>query len=174
MLDALKKKLGVLPEQQKEDEMKDNQSAISAEQYEAAVAEAQTAQAELATLKASFDEQAAVMASMKEQLEAAQATLAANAEAQAKAEADAKQAKLDARMASLKAAVGDEKAAEVFEATKELNDTAFAAIRSAMETTAKAEAESPMFKEVGVETKAEANVEQKPVHFKQFIKKEAK
>lgn len=174
MLDAIKKKLGVLPEQPKEDEMTKEELAAQTANYEAAVAQAQAAQAELATLKASFEEQAAAMASMKEQLESAQATLAANQEAQAKAEAAAKQAKMDTRLATLKAAVGDEKAAEVMEATKELNDQAFAAICSAMETTAKAEANSPMFKEVGVETKADANTEQKPVHFKQFIKKEAK
>jgi hypothetical protein len=39
-----------------------------------------------------------------------------------------------------------------------------------MAGTAKAEAESELFKEVGVETKAEATAEPKVTHFKQFIK----
>jgi hypothetical protein len=171
LLDDLKKKMGVKPVETKEEEMNvEDKAQVELAAHEAVVAE-------LATLKASFEAQAAQLATaleaietVKAEAEAAKAALAAVAEEKAQAEAAAKAEKLAKRRAAVEANIGSDKADAFMDATKELDDTAFAAICSAMAGTAKAEAESELFKEVGVETKAEASAEPKVKHFKQFIK----
>lgn len=126
----------------------------------------------LAALQASFDEQASQLVAALESVASLQASLESFQAAAAQAKADAHKVKMSSRLAAVEANLGTDKAPAFMEATKELDDTAFAAICSAMAGTLKAEAESELFKEVGVETKAEATVEVKPVHFNKFIKKD--
>lgn len=175
LLDDLKKKMGGKPVETKEEEMTvETKAQVELAAHEAVVAE-------LATLKASFEAQAAQLATaleavetIKAEAEAAKAAVAEFEAAAAQAKADAHAAKMAKRQAAVEANLGTDKAAAFMEATKELDDTAFAAICSAMAGTVKAEAESELFKEVGVETKAEASVEPKVMHFNKFIKKETK
>lgn len=181
MLDKLKKKLGImpanpeasqevtqagaLPEQQKEETMNVEEKAqVELASHEAVVAELAAMKTEMASFKAAAD---AMKAEYEEKL-------SAYAAAEEKAKADAVAAKLATRRAAVEANIGTDKADAFMEATKELDDTAFAAICSAMAGSAKAEAESELFKEVGVETKAEATAEPKVTHFKKFIKKDTK
>jgi len=177
MLDFLKKKLGAtpvtpeasqevtttgdLPEQPKEETMNVEENAqVELASHGAVVAELAAMKTEMASFKAAAE---AMKAEYEEKL-------SAYAAAEEKAQADALAVKMAARRTAVEANLGTEKADAFMEATKELNDTAFAAICSAMAGTVKAEAESDLFKEVGVETKAEAVAEPKVTHFKQFIK----
>jgi hypothetical protein len=172
LLEDLKKKIGAKPVETKEEEM----TVETVAQVELATHEAVVA--ELATLKADFEAQAAQLATaleaieaVKAEAEAAKTALAAVAEEKAQAEAAVKAEKMAKRRAAVEANIGTDKADAFMEATKELDDTAFAAICSAMAGTVKAETESELFKEVGVETKAKAtDAEPQVKHFKQFIK----
>ena len=138
---ALKKILGMSPSQQ---EGTENMSVDNTE-----------AMAELSALKASFAEQSKQLQAALSQVESLKefAEMAANAKAQA--EAEAKNIKMAARKSAIEMNVGTGKADALLGATENLDDTAFAAIMSAMETNAKAEAESPLFKEQGVDGKVE-------------------
>jgi archaellum component FlaC len=164
MLDHLKKFF------KPEEEKVEMTTETTVEASQGSMPEVEAMAAELSELKASFAQVTEALASTKAELEGAKAALAAVAEEKAQAEAAAKAEKLAQRRAAVEANIGTDKADAFMDATKELNDTAFAAICSAMAGTAKAEAESELFKEVGVETKAEATAEPKVTHFKQFIK----
>lgn len=173
MLDYLKK---FYKEVEKEVEM-----SVEKPEAQAELANVEAAAEQFATLQASFDTQAAQLAaalesvaSLTASLETAKASLEGFEAAATQAVADAEAIRMDARLTTLKANLGDDQAPAIFEATKNLDDTAFAAICSAMGKTLSAEANSDLFTQVGVETKAEANVEQKPVHFNTFMKKESK
>lgn len=174
MLDKLKKKLGLAPVTQEASQEPEHKEEDMSVETQVDMADLSALTAELGELKASFAQVSEALATTQSQLEAAQAALQVVAEEKAAAEAAAKAEKLATRRAAVEANIGTDKADAFMEATKELDDTAFAAICSAMAGSAKAEAESELFKEVGVETKAEANVEPKVAHFNKYIKKEAK
>lgn len=134
--------------------------------------------AELTELKASFAQVSETLATTQAALEAANAELAkATAalaeveEAKAAAEAAAAQAKVDARMAKIVEAVGEAQAADLMEATKELNDDAFGKVVAAMSKNIEVEAKSELFTETGVDAEVKPQAEQKPVSFKNFIPK---
>lgn len=97
----------------------------------------------LADLQASFAE-------LTTQLAEAQASLAAVESAKQELLASAAAAKLAARSASLVAAVGTDKAPALLANLSVLDDAAFESVVSSMNTNLSVEAESPMFKEVGV------------------------
>lgn len=175
MLDAIKKKLGITPDVHEEN------MSVEKPEAQAELANVEAAAEQFATLQASFDAQAAQLSAALESvttltaaLETAKASLEGFEAAAAEAVASAETVRMDARMANLKANLGDDQAPAMFEATKNLDDTAFAAICSAMGKTLSAEANSDLFTQVGVETKAEANVAETVPHFKNFIKKETK
>lgn len=167
-----KKKLGVEPAIQEEVEMTvETQAPALAAQSEEAVAA-------LATLQASFEEQAVALAAALSQVETLKTQLEESAAAQAQAEAAAQEAaaqahqeKMDARMAVLTTEFGDVKAASLFKIAEKMEDEAFAEVFGLQkELAAKEEA---AFAEQGVDAKAD-NVPEQPTHFKQFIKKESK
>jgi multidrug efflux pump subunit AcrA (membrane-fusion protein) len=135
--------------------------------------------AELSEMKASFALVSEELTAAKAELEKAQAALNAAAEQKAKAEADALAAKMAARRKAAEANMGTEKAAAFMAATEHMDDATFESLCNVFTTNATAEAESEMFNEVGVETKADAKDEPKVKHFKEFLpqkstKKESK
>lgn len=134
--------------------------------------------AELSELKATFAQVSEALATAQAekegvvaQLEAANAALAAIAAEKEAVEAAVKQAKMDARMSKLVETVGDAKAAALMAATGEMEDAAFDAVVAALSVNMDKEANSEMFQETGVDAKAKPQEEEKPVDFKQFIKK---
>lgn len=134
--------------------------------------------AELTELKASFAQVSEALATMTTQfedatakLEAANAALAAVAAEKEAVEAAAKQAKMDARMSKLVEAVGDVQASALMTATEGMEDAAFEKIVTALSVNIDKEANSEMFNETGVDAQPKAAEEEKPVDFKQFIKK---
>lgn len=165
MLDNLKKYFK--PEEKVEMMTETNQAEMSVEMA-----------AELTELKASFAQVSEALATMTTQfedatakLEAANAALSAVAAEKEAVEAAAKQAKMDARMSKLVDAVGDVKAASLFSATETMEDAAFDAVVAALTVNMAKEAESEMFNETGVDSQPKAEEAEKPVDFKQFIKK---
>lgn len=134
--------------------------------------------AEITELKASFAQVSEVLATKEaalaematklEQAEAALATIAAEKEV---VEAAAKQAVKDARMSKLVEAVGDVQASALMTATEGMEDAAFEKIVTALTVNIDKEANSEMFNETGVDAQPKAAEEDKPVDFKQFIKK---
>lgn len=106
--------------------------------------------------------------------EQAQAALAVIEAEKASLVAQAAATKLEARKASVVAAIGTEKAAAMLEATSSLGDEQFEAVVGALTTSLEVEAQSMMFKEVGVSGEVDASKiddANKPTHFNQFINK---
>lgn len=163
MLEHLKMKLGLV-------------EASSAEANSEQVTELNTQLSELSTkfaeaesVNLALTEQVAQLASQLSEAQAKVAELSSKLEADV---ATAAQAKLDARKAKLESTVGTVKAEEVFTALSSLDDTQFNAVVSAMETNLQAEADSPTFKEQGVEAAAsDEAVENKPTHFNKNLRK---
>lgn len=99
---------------------------------------------------------AAELEELKTKLEAANSVIAAAEQAKAVAEKQALETKLAARKEKIVAAIGTEKADGLMLATEALDDAAFNAVLSALAGSVEAEASTEMFKEVGVDAKAEA------------------
>lgn len=157
MLDKLKKALGgkeaAKPVEQLEVKLDTTevQAAI-----DAAVA---TVSAEFGEFKTSAEaamlEAAEKITSLEAALAEANAALeAANAD-KAQAVVDAAALKAAARKEKVIAAVGTERAPALLTVTEGMEDAAFDAVLSALSTGAKAEAESPLFTEVGVDAQAD-------------------
>lgn len=178
MLDALKKKLGIkpvtpeaseevettgtLPEQEKEETMSvEDKAQVELAAHEAVVAE-------LAALKTEMDSFKAAAEAMKAEYEE---KLSAYAEAEEKAKADALATKMAARRKAAEATMGTEKASAFMAATEHMDDATFESLCNVFTTNATAEAESEMFQEVGVETKADAQPEPKVEHFNKYLPK---
>jgi hypothetical protein len=122
--------------------------------------DASAVQAELTALQTKFEgivaTAEAALAEMTAKYEGAQAALTAlAAEKEAMLAAHAA-AKLAARMSKIEAAIGTEKAAGLMAATEGLEDAAFEAVVSALVGSVNAEANTSLFKEVGVTAEADA------------------
>lgn len=104
----------------------------------------------LATLQASFAELTAANAELTAQYDAAQAALAASADAQATLVAQAKAKVLEARTASLTAVMGDIKGPQMAASLESLDDATFATVLSGYVASFEAEENSEMFTEKGV------------------------
>jgi hypothetical protein len=99
--------------------------------------------------------------------------LSAYAAAEEQAKADALTAKMNARRKDAEAKMGTEKAVAFMAATENMADEQFESFLNIFTTNAAAEANGEMFKEVGVETKADANVEPKVEHFNKYLPKKS-
>jgi aspartyl/asparaginyl-tRNA synthetase len=154
MLNGLKKKLGIVS---------DNNQEEKVEMTETNQAEMSVITAELTELKATFAQVSATLADTQAQLEAATTALASVAAEKEAVEAAAKQAKMDARMTKLVSAVGDERAVALMAATEQLDDAAFDAVATAVTVNMDKEAESEMFSEAGVDAQAAPVVEKDAV-----------
>ena len=124
-------------------------------------------QAEMAELKAQVEtiteafteklEQAAsALKEMTEKYEAAQAALSAIEAEKAGMVAAALAAKLAARKEKVVATIGTEKADALLAATENLDYAAFSAVVSALAGSVEAEADTELFKEVGVDAELDA------------------
>lgn len=111
--------------------------------------------AEFEQLKADFSAQGEQLKAALEQVASLQEFAQAANAAKAQAEAEAKQVKMDARKATITESVGTSKADALLAATENLDDASFAAIMGAMAVNAKAEEQSPMFSEQGIDGKVE-------------------
>ena len=147
MLDAIKKKLGIA-------EM-DVVEAIDAQAH-AALAESFT------KLQADFAEQTLVVEALTAKLVEASDAMASAASfieaantAKAAAIQEAKDMKMAARKAIIVANIGEGKADAFLAATEMLEDAAFEAVTGALAGSMEAEADTALFKEVGVDAKAE-------------------
>lgn len=165
MLDNIKKYFK--PEEKVEMTTETNQAEMSVETL-----------AELTELKASFAQvsealatKEAAVAELAAKLEEATAALGLVAAEKEAVEAAAKQAKTDARMSKLVEAVGDVKASALMSATENMEDAAFDAVVGALTVNIEQEAKSELFTETGVDSQPKAEEQEKPVDFKQFIKK---
>lgn len=81
----------------------------------------------------------------------------AEEEAKAKALADAEAKRLSDRKEKIVAAVGTDKSESLMEATKDLDDTSFAAVMSALSLKVETETKSPLFNELGVSGDVDAS-----------------
>ena len=154
MLDKFKKLLGnTEPQEQLEqvivEAVADNSNEVLAK-----------LQADFDSYKAEADQlltqATAEVAELKTKLEAANAVIAAAEQAKALAEKQTLETKMAARKEKIVAAIGTEKADGLMLATEALDDAAFNAVLSALAGSVEAEASTEMFKEVGVDAKAEA------------------
>lgn len=158
MLDALKKKLGIVPAKQ-EVEMKDSSAGqvdltTSPEFTELAASfAAQTEQ--FTTLQTQFAELTEKFTTAETALAAANAALAEVEQARAQVVAEAHAVKMSARKAVVVATIGDVKADAFVAATEMLDDAAFEAVSSALAGSAALEADTTLFKDVGVEAQAD-------------------
>lgn len=157
MLDALRKKFFSNTNEEVENMKKEDivQADLSANTDVAVQLAA--AQELLATQAASLAESAGVtatmMSEMKElsaKLEQAQSALAAVEDAKAALAVDAHKAKMDARKARVEASIGTDKSVALMSATEALDDASFDAVVKALAGSVEVEAQSTMFKEVGV------------------------
>lgn len=180
MLKELQKALGIKPAEKQ---------AVGAD-VEAAVAELsatldaaraefeefkQTAEALLAAADGERAELTAQLAEANKKLADATAAFTSAEAAKAEAEAAALAVKLDARKEKVIAAVGTERADALLTVTEEMDDAAFDAVLSAIGLGVKAEAESPLFNEVGVAGEADAaKVVEESTEMKILKKKYAK
>jgi len=142
-------------------------------------------QAEFSALKTSFDSQASVLGKLTEEFSKLQAE-ASNYKQELDAalslinslEKENKDTKMSARKSVVEASIGTEKAGAFLAATEGLDDAAFNAIASALASSLEVEANSPMFKEVGVTGKTQgehvANEETKEMKIlkKKYAKKQ--
>lgn len=123
-------------------------------------AELDSMKAQLESVSADFGTKLAEaegkIAEMTALLEAAQAELAAVAAEKAVMVANALTVKLAARKEKIVASIGTEKADALMAATEGLDDAAFEAVVSAMAGSVEAEANTDLFKEVGVTAEADA------------------
>lgn len=103
----------------------------------------------------SYDEVVAALTDITTKFETANAALAEVEQARASAVAEAHAAKMAARKAVVVATIGDAKADAFVAATEMLDDTAFEAVSSALAGSAAAEADTPLFNDVGVEAQAD-------------------
>lgn len=153
MLDAIKKKLGIveaaIPDVASVDMEAFAKLQSDYDSLQAAFAEHATAAAEVAEKLVSATEVITQATAIVEQ---------ANLE-KAAALAEVKAVKMAARKAVVVANIGEEKADAFLAATEMLEDTAFDAVTGALAGSMKAEAESVLFKEVGVEAKVDATAE---------------
>lgn len=143
MLKALKKTMGV-------------GDTASLEQLAMLETKLQEKEVELANLFSVNKEQLEKIATFeqlaqgyKEQLDAVQSYVA-------EMNQKAKEAKLSARKQKIEMLVGEEKAESTFEATKDMEDSAFDAVCQAISTSLSVEEQSPQFQETGV--KADSDV----------------
>ena len=122
----------------------------------------------VASQAASLEELQASFAELNNKYTEAAAKLAEVEAAKASLVADAAAAKLAARKEKLELAVGDVKAAALLTTLEGLDDSAFSLVVESMTVNLDAEAKSALFVEAGVTAEA---AEIKPTHFKDYIKK---
>lgn len=122
----------------------------------------------VASQAASLEELQASFAELNNKYTEAAAKLAEVEAAKASLVADAAAAKLAARKEKLELAVGDIKAAALLTTLEGLDDSAFSLVVESMTVNLDAEAKSALFVEAGVTAEA---AEIKPTHFKDYIKK---
>ena len=151
MKDTLKRILGIVPTPAKAETVKEEVNMTT----NVADTVAKTDPADMATLLASFEAMTSQLAESQSKVAELTTALSMFAEQKAAAEALAAAAKLAARKEKVVMAVGTVKADALMAAMTEMSDGTFDAVLSAMATTVKAEANSPMFKEVGVEGSAD-------------------
>jgi hypothetical protein len=134
------------------------------EQDKATFAAAETKAAELTvaldTANAALAEKEAMFAEMATKYAAAEAALAASAQAQEMLISQAKATKMEARTASLSAVMGDVKGPQMAVALESLGDEAFATVLSGYAASFEAESKSEMFSEKGVSAEAAPVVEE--------------
>lgn len=118
--------------------------------------------AQLASQTSALTELQASFAELNNKYTEAAAKLAEVEAAKASLVADAAAAKLAARKEKLEMVVGDVKAAALLTTLEGLDDSAFSLVVESMTTTLNAEAQSPLFVQSGVTAEA---AEVKPTHF---------
>jgi hypothetical protein len=158
LIDALKRKLGITPALPQAETVKEVETMEDKDNGGAALASADTnAGVDVAGLQASLASLTAELAGANDKI----AELTAFAEAATEFQAAQAKAALDAKTAVRKLAVveavGTVKADALMAATASLEDGAFNAVMAAMKTTTDTEAETALFKEVGVDATADTS-----------------
>ncbi|MDE3023520.1 MAG: hypothetical protein KGI54_17000, partial [Pseudomonadota bacterium] len=134
----------------------DKQAATPAVDSELA-AQLKQAQESLASQQADFQAMQELMEELSTKLQKAEAALQDNQAAKEALIAEAKAKTLAARKEKVMAAIGEnEKADKLLVATEGMDDEAFTAVVSALAGSVEKEAQSEMFKEVGVAAQADA------------------
>lgn len=151
MIDALKRKLGITPDTAQAETVKEDVT-MDVTGTVAAVAEGQVdvaaLQASVATLTSQLSDATSKIIELTSLVEAA-------AEFNSNREKAALEAKLANRKSLVEAAVGTVKADSVMAAVAGLDDGAFATVLSAMTAGTATEADTPLFKEQGVDASAD-------------------
>lgn len=155
MKDTLKRIMGIGPSPAKAETTVQTETTkeiidmVKPETGEVSQASAESIVADMASLSAS-------VAELTSKLSAAEDQIATLSTALANAKSEKAAAAMDARKAKVVAAVGTEKADALLASLSSLTDPAFDAVMDAMSVTSKAEAQSKLFTEQGVD--ASANV----------------
>lgn len=166
MLNGMLKKLGVLPDVNKEDvdmSVQEKAATVELANHESVVAELATLQGQFAEAQASIETMTAQYTDVMAQLEAANAALAQSETAQAALAAKAKEDLQTARLAKLSGIVGDAKANAVMATMADASEEMFETVVGAMAASYSAEAESPLFNEAGLDAAPAAVVEKDAV-----------
>lgn len=146
MLKALKKSLGIV------DDVKEM------EQVAVVIAEASEDTEAFTKLQAAFAEQTEQVVALTAALQEASTLLATFSAEKEMATQVAKESKMAARKAVVVTNIGELKADAFLAATEMLDDTAFEAVTQALVGTVQQEANTALFKEVGVDAKADTSV----------------
>lgn len=154
MKDTLKRMLGLSPDTAKaEDTEKD--VTMDALDTGAVTPAADANAVDVAALQASLATAVSELADAQTKIAELSGLVAAATEFAAAKDKAALEAKLSARKAKVTAALGTAKADAFMAATASMEDTAFDAVMSAMATTAATEADTALFKDVGVDAEVD-------------------
>lgn len=141
----------------KEMKKEDMQAATPAVDEEMA-AQLKQAQETLASKSAEMETLQSALAEMAEKVAKAEAAMLKTEAAKATLVAEAKAKQAAARKEKVMAAIGEnDKATKLLAATEGMEDAAFEAVVSALAGSIEQEAKSEMFKDVGVDAKADAS-----------------
>lgn len=168
MLDKFKKLIGSDQEAKQEDNLKVDSEAIAALNAELDQFKLEASQL-LEASKLENEKLSADLKTTQEALIEAKGKLKEIEEAKAAAEKQALETKLAIRREKIVAAIGTDKADGLMAATEGLDDAGFDAIVSALAGSVKAEANTELFKEAGVDAKAKSPVTDPVARLKQAI-----
>lgn len=109
------------------------------------------------TMSTQLEDATKALTDAKAQIAELSAIIQTNKEMTAAAEAKALEAKMASRKEQIVAAVGTDKAETLMNSTKDLDDKSFSAVMAVVTLSVDKEANTPLFKEAGVDGKVDAD-----------------
>lgn len=151
MMDALKRKLGLIPETATAEKLEEDLTMDNTTNEALAAALAQ----DVAGLQATVTNLTSQLTESQSKIAELNALVTAAADFQVAQEKAALDTKLAARFKEIEATVGTEKASALMAATTSLDDSAFSAVVNAMKVAGTTEANTSLFSEQGVDAEVD-------------------